>query len=84
MCADLAQQHALEDLHDVTEHTSEQHESMKNSTGPVSLPYSTIIHNYSLPTDQMRRDLTEMADLSSSRRSSDRGTQYDEPRKPEE
>ncbi|KAJ5649956.1 uncharacterized protein N7484_003679 [Penicillium longicatenatum] len=53
VCADLAQQHALEDLHDVTEHSSEQHASMN-------------------------------CDLSSSRRSSDRGTQYDEPRKPEE
>jgi hypothetical protein len=28
VCADLAQQHALEDLHDVTEHSSEQHASM--------------------------------------------------------
>ncbi|KAJ5785813.1 uncharacterized protein N7503_011025 [Penicillium pulvis] len=53
VCADLAHQHALEDLHDVTEHASEKHDPMD--------------HN-----------------LSSSRRSSDRGTQCDEPRKPEE
>ncbi|KAJ5759995.1 hypothetical protein N7520_007151 [Penicillium odoratum] len=52
-CAELAHQHALEDLHDLTEHTSEQHSIDKT-------------------------------DVSSSRRSSDRGTQYDEPRKPEE
>ncbi|KAJ5948763.1 hypothetical protein N7454_002070 [Penicillium verhagenii] len=52
-CAELAHQHALEDLHDVTEHTSHQHETLSNN-------------------------------MSSSRRSSDQGTQYHEPRKPEE
>ncbi|KAJ6092821.1 hypothetical protein N7486_008110 [Penicillium sp. IBT 16267x] len=64
VCAELAHQHALEDLHDKTEHSSEQHEPMNNSMGPVCLLPSTV--------------------SDSSRRSFDRGTQCDEPRKPEE
>lgn len=84
VCADLAHQHALDDLHDMTEHASEKHEPMDHSMCPVYFP--CFYHSQLLASDPplMRSDLTEMADLGSSRRSSDRGTQYDEPRKPEE
>ena len=84
MCADLAQQHALEDLHNMTEHSSEQHESMNNSMGPVSPLVSLPSTGTRLRVMLMRSDLTEMAVSGSSHRSSDRGTQYDEPPKPEE
>ncbi|KAJ5574012.1 uncharacterized protein N7459_008439 [Penicillium hispanicum] len=32
MCAELAHQHALEDLHNITEHTSELSDASKNTT----------------------------------------------------
>lgn len=75
MCAELAHQHAVEDLHTVTEHSSEQEptESMSRFLSILKVAGSNL-SNYAT---FKRKDAI-------SRRSSGQGAQFDEPRKPED